>query len=275
MNTPRIPTRLFDIIGYPLGHTMSPPLHNTMLEQQGLDGVFMAWPTTPESLGDFIAALRLLPISGLSVTLPHKEEVMKHLDHITDRAKVVGAVNTLFWRESEVVGDNTDLVGFVRPLREKGFTPQKALVLGAGGAARAVLAGLQEVGAGSIVLTNRSEDRARALGKEFRVDVVVWEDRTRVEADLIVNSTPLGMAGELVDSSPWPRESFSQGQVVYDLVYNPITTRFLAEAEQEGCITISGVAMFTGQAAEQFRLWTGQDMDLALADKLVARLIEG
>ena len=143
---PITPEKLYAIIGHPLGHTMSPALHNSGFSMYNLASVYMAFPTPPEKLSNFMTAFRTLPIHGASVTIPHKETVIEYLDEITPRAKTVGAVNTLFWQEDKLVGDNTDVLGFMAPLIGMESKFKRALVLGAGGAAKAVLAGLKELG---------------------------------------------------------------------------------------------------------------------------------
>lgn len=271
-----IPRRIMGIIGHPLGHSLSPVLHNWAFRKAGLDAAYMAWPLPPERLADFITAVRTLPITGVSVTIPHKERIKDMVDEVTDRSALVGAVNTLFWgKDGRLVGDNTDLAGFLRPLKDMNARIESALVLGAGGAARAVLAGLKELGVTRIAITNRTLERAENLALDFDVDVVAWQERTRSEFQCLVNATPLGMAGQREDETPWPEAYFSPHMLAYDLVYNPGRTRFIREAEHAGCAVVPGMAMFTGQAAEQFRLWTGQDMDLTGAARVCAQALAG
>jgi shikimate dehydrogenase len=186
--------------------------------------------------------------------------VIPLVDEVTDRARTIGAVNTLYWRDHKLVGGNTDALGFLAPIRRRTFA--SALVLGAGGASRAVLAGLLELGVRDVFLSNRSPQRARDLAEEFGVRAVDWDERTACDAELLVNTTPLGMAGENKSATPWPAQAFSKGQTAYDLVYNPMRTRFLCEAEAAGCATVDGLSMFIGQAQAQFGLWTGNEFSL-------------
>lgn len=274
-----IPTELYGIIGYPLGHSQSPRVHNSAFRAAHLPKVYMAWPTPPEALPALVDAVRTLPIAGLSVTIPHKESIIPLLDAITPAAKEVGAVNTLFWRDGALCGHNTDMEGFMAPLRALGTQAgNTALVLGAGGAARAVLAGLQALGYTKIVLSNRHLPKAMALAHTFQVELVPWEERCSIAADIIVNATPLGMRGDREDQSPYPAEAFralaknrKTGRgLAYDLVYNPLHTRFLTEAQASGWDIQDGLAMFVAQANEQFRLWTGQALDTqAIRDMLL------
>lgn len=256
----RIPQRLYGIIGHPLAQTLSPLLHNWGFARLGLPASYLAFPTPPGRLGEVMAAVRALPVSGLSVTIPHKEALLPLLDEVTDLARSVGAVNTLFWREGRLVGHNTDVEGFTAPLRVlagAGASLDSALVLGAGGAARAVMAGLAELGAGRVYVANRDPDRARSLAEEWGAQAVPWQERAGVDARLVVNSTPMGMAGKAPDLSPIPPEFWRPGRIAYDLVYNPLRTLFLRQAEAGGAQTVDGLAMFAAQGAAQFRLWTG------------------
>ncbi len=252
---PRSPDTLYGIIGHPLGHSLSPLLHNWGFELLNLDGVYLAWPLEPEKLPDFLTAARTLPIRGVSVTIPHKQAL---LDRVSGRARKVGAVNTLYWDGKDLCGENTDVPGFLAPLRGRTFA--EALVLGAGGAARAVLAGLAELGVPRVRLTNRTAARARELAAEFGAEAIPWEERAAEGADLVINAGPLGMRGEHEGETPLTRERFSGRGLAYDLVYNPLRTRFLAEAEAAGWETRDGLSMFVEQGRAQFRLWTGREL---------------
>jgi len=257
---PLLPSRLFGIIGHPLGHSLSPALHNWGFGHFGLPGVYMAWPVAPGRVGEFVAAVRVLGIEGVSVTIPHKAAVMEYVDEATDRARMVGAVNTLFWQAGKLWGENTDVAGFVAPLRELGGLPDTALVLGGGGAARAAVAGLKELGGPEIFVSNRTAAKAEALARDFGVGCVAWETRADHAGGLVVNATPLGMLGENAGRSPMPTGSVGEGAVAYDLVYNPHETVFLRDAATAGARTVPGLEMFFGQAVAQFRLWTGCEL---------------
>jgi len=250
----------YGIIGFPLGHTLSPTLHNWGFAQCGLDGRYEAYPVEPDDLPMFLAWVRSEPLHGLSVTIPHKRAVMDQLDRISDRATAVGAVNTLYWDGDVLCGENTDVIGFIEPLKPLAL-PGSAVVLGAGGAARAVVAGLLELGVPEVVVANRTHEKAVALADDFGVSVVPWEERHEVAPGLICNTTPLGMSGTMQDRSPWDADRFPTDAIAYDIVYNPLRTRFLAEAEAAGCRTIDGLSMFLYQGLAQFRLWTGRELD--------------
>ena len=254
-------TRQYGIIGWPLGHTMSPTLHNWGFGQLRLNATYAAFPLEPDALPVFMERVRREPISGLSVTIPHKRAVMDHLDRVTDRARAVGAVNTLYWEGNDLCGENTDVIGLIAPLQKLAPLPDSAMVLGAGGAARAAIVGLKELGVRDIAIANRTTDKAEALAHDFSVRSVEWDRRMDETPGLICNTTPLGMAGDMVHATPWDANRFPTGSIAYDIVYNPLETRFLREARAAGCAAISGLEMFLHQGLAQFRLWTGQNMD--------------
>jgi shikimate dehydrogenase len=197
------------------------------------------------------------------------------LDRLTERARKLGAVNTLYWDEDLLCGDNTDVEGFVASLRGRVF--RSALVLGAGGAARAALAGLLELGVSAVAVCNHHRERAQKLAEEFGVRCADWEERAAYGADLVVNATPLGMRGAREGQSPLPPEAFTRAQadlLAYDMVYAPLTTRFLAEAEAAGRQVQDGLSMFVAQAQAQFRLWTGREFSVPEARALLLHELE-
>lgn len=262
-------TKKYGIIGWPLGHSMSPTLHNWGFECLGIDATYEACPLRPEALPDFMRTVRTDPIMGLSVTIPHKRAVMEHLDIVTDQARAMGAVNTLYWDGDQLCGENTDISGAIAPLKKLDTLPQTAIVLGAGGAARAVVAGLKQLGISRIIVSNRTREKADALAADLDIEVIGWSCRRDISPDLICNTTPLGMSGELADLTPWDDMAFPSNCIAYDIIYNPLETRFLKEAKQAGCHTISGLEMFLHQGLAQFKLWTGQDMNEEEARKLL------
>lgn len=264
----------YGIIGHPLGHTMSPTLHNWGFRQLGLEARYDAWPTTPDELPAFMERFRTEPIMGLSVTIPHKRSVMDFVDEATYRAKVVGAVNTLYWQDGRIIGENTDVIGVVEPLRSHAREITTGLVLGAGGAARAAVAALKELKAKNIYVINRTRFKAESLAHDFGVKVADWDDRQDVDADVIINSTPLGMSGSLEDGSPMDASMLKSSTIVYDLVYNPLQTKLLREAEAAGARTIQGLEMFVHQGLEQFRLWTGEQLDPTRARELLLNALK-
>lgn len=257
--------QLFGIIGHPLLHTLSPTLHNWAFQALGIQASYHVWDTHPGKLPAFVAALRTLPIHGLSVTIPHKESIMHMLDKLTDNAREIGAVNTLFWENDTLWGDNTDITGFMAPLMQLDVQPGRALILGAGGAARAAVCGLLRAG-WRVILSSRTESRASSLAQSFQAECVPWAERHSAHPDLLVNTTPLGMSGPFQSLSPW-KASLQGVSLVYDLVYNPKKTPLLAQAGQDGAKILYGLPMFAHQGLAQFERWTGRsfDMDQALA----------
>jgi shikimate dehydrogenase len=265
----------YGIIGWPLGHSKSPLLHNWGLKACGLPGSYAAWPTEPGKLKAFMAEMRARHIKGASVTIPHKEAVIPYLDALTDRARAVGAVNTLFWQDGKLAGDNTDVAGIIAPLLPHRESIESALVLGAGGAARAACAALRGMGVRTVGVAGRTGARAQLMAAEFQAQAVPWEERAARPWSLVVNSTPLGMQGENENLSPWPECGFTGVKLAFDLVYNPVRTLFLRQAEAAGAQVLAGLSMFLHQGLAQFEIWTGKRLDeqrarqLLLADMLM------
>lgn len=251
----------YGIIGHPLGHSLSPALHNWGFGELGIQARYEAWDTPPEELENFIARVRAQGIKGVSVTIPHKQAVMPLLDRVSTKARSVGAVNTLLWDRGLLKGTNTDVTGCLMPLQALGRHFRSALILGAGGASRAAVAALNELGVDKVEVTNRTRDKAERLAREFGIGVVDWEERHRFPPEVLVNTTPLGMAGRFEQETPWPMNALPSDTVVFDLVYNPLKTRLVRMAEASGCATISGLEMFLHQGLKQFRLWTGRELD--------------
>lgn len=276
--TPR--TRKVGLIGWPVGHSGSPRMHNAAFAAAGMDWVYLPLPVPvdPECrIGEAVRGLGALGFRGANVTIPHKQGVMPHLADISSVARAAGAVNTLTVDEDgRLEGDNTDVWGFYSVLEEAGWQARggSALVLGAGGSARAVLTGLLEAGCRDIRIHNRTRVRAENLVRDFRglypaatlrvmgSDREVWETGRAV--DLVVNSTSLGMdphVGTCPVAADFPWRS---GQWAYDLVYNPPATLFLQRAGQGGARCIGGMEMLVRQGARAFEIWTGRWPDLDL-----------
>lgn len=256
------PYSIYGIIGYPLGHSMSPLIHTTSFQDYDIPAVLVPFPMPPEDIPTLFKSIRLLNIRGLCVTIPHKQTIIPYLDEVTDRVKKAGAANLIYWDGDKLCGDNTDIIGFMEPLRQKNLSAdyKKVLLLGAGGAARAAVVGLHDLGYTDITVTDIVTDLPNALAKEFNLKVVPWDKRHEVEAQIIVNSTPLGMQGKFEDQTPYEQAWFKGKGVAYDIVYTPYHTRFRNEAEKAGWESISGRDMFIGQANAQFKIWTGKDL---------------
>ncbi|HBN08906.1 MAG TPA: shikimate dehydrogenase [Cyanobacteria bacterium UBA8530] len=250
-------TRLYGLFGYPLGHTLSPSMHNAALESCGIDAVYLALSVPPEKLAGAMEGLRAF-MGGANVTVPHKVSVIPFLDGLTEVAEAVGAVNTIFWEGDRLLGDNTDAPAFRETLRDVDLVGKKALILGAGGAAKAVVHALRQAGIGKISLAARHPDP-----KAFPLcDLVFFEKEALApllkEVDLVVNATPLGLPKN--PESPLSREQLAtlrDGALVYDLIYTP--TSLLSMARERGILVRDGSGMLARQAALSFRRWTGRD----------------
>jgi shikimate dehydrogenase len=263
-------TRLTGLIGHPVEHSVSPAMHNAAFAALGLDACYIPFPVVPELLPQAVAGLRALNFIGANVTIPYKEAVMPQLHVLSPQAQAIGSVNTLVVRE-RLYGFNTDADGFLRALYDAGNTlaGKKALVLGAGGAARAIVYALLREEA-RIVIANRTLERAEELVRHLSPHVTGPEIRTvpysrdilfeeLASVDLLVNTTPIGMWPQ-AHASPLPGDApFHQDLVVFDLIYRPLETRLLQQARQAGARVIGGLAMLVWQGAEGFRLWTGYE----------------
>ncbi|HSL59990.1 MAG TPA: shikimate dehydrogenase [Acidimicrobiales bacterium] len=272
---PTASTRVAAVIGHPVRHSLSPAIHNAAFAATGLDWTYLAFDVEPGDAAAAVAAMRALGLGGLSVTMPHKAAVLDHLDRVSPEAAALGAVNCIVPDGGELVGHNTDGGGFVDSLAaDAGFDPSGArcLVLGAGGAARAVVVALARAGAVEVVVVNRSAapaERAAALaGAVGRVG-----DPTDVRAaDLVVNATPVGMHGG-PNGSPVDTTWLGPHQLVADLVYHPSTTPLLLAADERGARTLGGVGMLVHQAARAFELWTGRPAPIAAMRAAVDRSV--
>ncbi|SEL70971.1 shikimate dehydrogenase [Roseivivax marinus] len=259
---PRIP--LAGVIGHPIAHSRSPRLHGHWLRKYGLPGHYVPLDVAPGRLEDVIRLMPEMGFVGANVTIPHKERALEIVDLVTDRATLIGAVNTLIFRkDGKIHGDNTDGYGFLANLRQQvpDWQPDAgpAAILGAGGAARAVLASLLEAGVPEILLTNRTRLRADALREDFghRVRVVDWVQAGNMldDAALVVNTTSLGMVGKA--ELRVPLDGLRRGTVVCDLVYAPLETRLLRVAAEQGATPVDGLGMLLHQAVPGFERWFG------------------
>jgi shikimate dehydrogenase len=264
--------RLVGVIGSPIAHSLSPLLHNAAFAALGLEATWRSLPfeVAAGHAAEALDAMRRLGVSGLSVTMPHKADVASLVDESTEVARRLGAVNCIANTESVLLGTNTDGQGFVASLaRGAGFTPagKRCLVIGAGGAARAVVLALADAGADEVTILNRTPERAAvAAALAGRAGSVVAEGegplaRAVRAADLVVNATPFGMTGASPQGAdPWlvAPGLLHAGQVAADLVYVPRPTRWLVEAAAAGAQSVDGLGMLVHQAAEQLALWTGE-----------------
>ncbi len=255
-------TRVVGVMGYPVAHSLSPRLHNTAFAQLGLDWVSVGFPVPPGHAGAALAGARALGLAGLSVTMPHKEDVAAAVASTTPAAARLGAVNCVCDDDGAWLGDNTDGAGLLAALARGGrFSPVSArcLVVGAGGAARAVIAALADAGAAEVAVVNRTPERAVAAAALAGAVGRVGSAEEVGACDLVVNATPAGMADVSGRTGGWPVDPsrLHPGQLVVDLVYHPPRTPWLDAAAARGAHTVNGLGMLVHQAALQIERWTG------------------
>jgi shikimate dehydrogenase len=262
MSLNRIP--LAGVIGSPIAHSKSPALHTHWLKTLGIAGHYIPIDVAQEDLEHIIKTLPKMGFVGVNVTVPYKEKVMDFADLVTDRAALIGSANTLIFRkDGKIHADNTDSYGFIQNLRQKApdWDPKAgpAAILGAGGAARAVIAALVEVGVPEILISNRTKARAEKLKADFgkRLRVVDWVQAGNMleEAATVINTTSLGMVGK--PPLRVPLDGLQKGTLVTDLVYAPLMTHLLNEANEAGCVTVHGLGMLLHQAVPAFERWFG------------------
>ncbi len=251
-------TRLAAVIGSPVAHSLSPVIHRAAFDAAGVDWTYAALEVAPGSAAAALDAMRTLGISGLSVTMPHKEAVAGAVDRLDPAARSLHSVNTVSWDGDQLVGSSTDGAGFVASLAEAGVDVDgaKVAVIGAGGAARSVIDALARAGASDITVLNRTPERAEAAAALTPVATPgIISDISR--ADIVVNATSVGMGAD--ESLPCDPELLHDGQVVADLVYHPLETRWLVAAARRNARTVDGLGMLVHQAALQQRIWLGDD----------------
>jgi 3-dehydroquinate dehydratase / shikimate dehydrogenase len=266
-----IATAAYGVVGSPVGHSASPAMHNAAFVQLGLDAVYL--PLETAGADDLFRLADELPLVGVSVTIPLKQSLLTSSVIVDDLARRIGALNTLKRTADGWEGRNFDVAGFLAPLDERTvrLNGRRAVVLGAGGAARAAVSGLSAHGA-EVEISARRFDAARALAAEFHVGATAWPPAT--EWDLLVNTTPAGMWPD-VDSAPVPLQQLRRltGKLVYDLVYNPAETTLLRHARSEGAETIGGLEMLVSQACRQFEWWTGRQAPRAVMEEAAERFL--
>ncbi|MGB7874766.1 MAG: shikimate dehydrogenase [Anaerolineales bacterium] len=254
------------LIGYPLGHSLSPEIHKAALDSCGLGGNYSLFPIVPDDQDGLIKILNRVrsgKITGLNVTIPHKQNVIPLLDELTPTVQAIGAVNTISMQNGKLTGDNTDAPGFLADL-QKFLTPESqrhrdtkvGLVLGAGGSARAVIYALVNDG-WDVTVSARRIEQAEELADRYTIHTMQYDNLQPSTFDLLVNTTPVGMSPN-VDASPWPANlHFSSGVAIYDLVYNPRETKLVQDARAAGLPATTGLGMLIEQAALSFEIWTG------------------
>jgi shikimate dehydrogenase len=273
-------TQRLGIIGYPIGHSISPIFQQAGLDHLGIDATYEKWEVTPEDVGDFVAGLRAPGTLGINITVPHKQAVIPFLDEVDEWATAAGAVNTIVNHDGHLTGHNTDGPGFLRALLvETGYDPSRtrALILGAGGAARGILLALVRGGVDSLVIANRTLERAETLAQLASDNGVGSEaislsgdalTEAAASANLIVNCTTMGMShGPDEHGSPISAAQIPATATVNDVVYTPLLTPILKEAAAAGATALGGLHMLVYQGVLSFQMWTGVDapVDVMLA----------
>jgi shikimate dehydrogenase len=264
-------TQLLGVIGHPIKHSLSPIMHNAAIEHLGLDYAYVPLAIEPQNLEQAVAGLWAIGWQGFNVTIPHKQAIIAHLTEISPRVQAVGAVNTVWRTAAGWGGENTDVQGFIAPLRllDRDWPNSVAVILGCGGAARAVVAALRELGLGEIWVVGRDSKKLGQFQSSWQnsslplhVQVSNWENIEQVFplTDLVVNCTPIGMAPQLASSplSPAQLEKLPVGSIVYDLIYTPRPTELLKMAKGFGHLPIDGLEMLIYQGAAALEIWIGQ-----------------
>ncbi|MDQ0192028.1 shikimate dehydrogenase [Paenibacillus wynnii] len=274
---------LLGVMGDPIAQSKSPIMHTAALRAMGISGAYVPLHITPDKLGEAVEAIRTLGFRGVNVTIPHKVAVMAYLDILHESAKDIGAVNTIVNDNGVLTGYNTDGIGYVRSLKAEAIsdlTGTRILVIGAGGAARGIIAALLQEGPASIVVSNRTADKALELAEE-------WSSKGNItgigldsipellkEIDVIINTTSVGMYPHM-DESPVDTTLFCEGMVVSDLIYNPLRTRLLQESLERGCRIHGGLGMFVYQGAYALEYWTGQDAPIGVMRQTILDCLSG
>ena len=269
-------TELYGVIGNPVQHSLSPMIHNRAFKRLGWNAVYLAFEV--KNIEEALRGIRGLGVRGVSVTLPFKTEVIPWLDKVEGLAKKIGAVNTIVNRRGKLIGYNTDCDGALEALQERmDLRGKRFVLLGAGGAARAIAFGLQERGY-PLIVVNRSKERGQALSRELGCGYLPTSSLVRMragelEADVIINATSLGMVprdGE----TPIPNKLLKEGMMVMDIVYQPLQTKFLREAKKKRCVTVDGLEMLIRQGRAQFEIWTGRRLEIGQIRKDLRRALE-
>jgi len=265
-------TRVYGLLGRPVAHSLSPAMHNAAFAELGLDAVYVAFAV--KDLEQAVTGLRGLDLGGVSVTIPFKEDIIPLLDELDPVAAHIGAVNTVVNRDGHLVGYNTDWLGALAALRL--YTPitgEHVLILGAGGAARALAFAIRE-NQGSFSITDIDGSRAEKLAREFGGEALAQNALAGSRATVLINATPVGMAPN-TDAIPIDPELLSHFRVVMDIVYQPLSTRLLQEARSRGCQTIDGLKMLIHQGAAQFELWTNRPAPVKVMARAAYAALEG
>ena len=278
-------TKIVGIFGYPVKHTLSPIMHNAAFTDLEIPYVYLPFEVKPENLKEAIAAIRVLRLAGINLTVPHKIEAIRYLDEITREGELIGSINTIQNKDGKLIGHNTDGKGFVASLKEDlGFNPKDkhVLLLGASGSGRAILVELLLQGAKSIVISNRTVSRGIGLVQEFSkkfskstLSFTPLSDLKKKvsfsQIDLLINSTSLGMKGEEFPDLPLP--SLPPASIVYDIIYSPLKTKLIEAADRLGLVTKNGLGMLLHQGSLSFQIWTQRRPSLKIMQNAIIEAI--
>lgn len=279
-------TGLMGLIGNPVEHSISPQMHNTMCEIMGIDSVYMPFHVKAGQLGAVVSAFRGLNISGFNVTIPYKTDIIEFLDEISNEAKIIGAVNTVHVSNGRLIGYNTDGQGFISSLGLQGveIKGKDIVVIGAGGATRAIAYKMAKAEAKKMTILNRSIEKAKIICELIQAnsltEAVFNELRPNniskytKDADIIINSTPIGMYPKTNEMPVDNDDMFRNNPCVVDLIYNPIKTEFLKKAEKNGCMTINGLGMLIYQGIRAFEIWNNIQIEENVASVLISKFTQ-
>lgn len=280
--------QIFGVIGYPIAHSMSPDMHNDSFKHLGIQATLLPFAIRSEDLQDAVKGMKAIGIQGFNVTIPHKTDIMPFLDKIDSLAAEIGAVNTVKLEDGAYVGYNTDGLGFVKGIKEQlrsSLAEQKVLIIGAGGAARGIYYSLLQEGARQVDVANRTISKAEELGAEkigaektckvqSSIFTIEEAEKRLAEYTLIINTTSIGMQPN-IDEAPISLDNIQSQSLVSDIIYNPLQTKLLQEAEKKGAFTQNGIPMFAYQGALAFQLWTGKQPDIERMRKIVLTKLGG
>lgn len=275
--------KIIGLIGQNIQGSLSPQIHNYLANVMGLKYYYFLFDIEPGELKKAVEGVKTLDIKGVNITIPHKSDVIEHLDEVDEHVKKIGAVNTVLNVNGKLVGFNTDVGGFDELAYNKGVTfgDKNVVLLGAGGAARAVLYYLKDQNLEQLYLSNRTLSRAEEVKEDFdelidNINIVEWNSKDKGEAvrnsDIIINTTPLGMENRYKEQSPVNSESINENQILIDLVYKPRVTKFLSFGQNKNAKIISGIEMLVYQAVESFELWTDEEVEYHVIDELINNL---
>jgi shikimate dehydrogenase len=264
---------MFALFGNPVGHSLSPLMHNATYKRMKIDAHYV--PFCVKHLEDAVRGIRGLDIRGVSVTIPFKTAVMSYLDEVDESSLSIGAVNTILHDDKgRLKGYNTDWIGLIRDLKESLEIEGKTFViLGAGGAARAIVFGILKEG-GTPVIVNRTIEKGEEMARDFACSFYPLSEIGKIKADCLINTTPVGMSPDS-EKSPVVRETLGNFRWVVDIIYNPLKTKLLRDAEEAGCIALSGMGMFVHQGAEQIKIWMGIEPPRAFMKGIVLEKLKG